>query len=153
MKDFWEVIKKRKSFRDFKEEKIEREKIEKILEAGSLAPSAGNIKDYRFFVVEEKETKEKLAQAALNQKFLAKASIIIVVGSDLGVAYLNYGKRGTELYSICDAAAACQNILLAVEALDLKACWVGAFDEERVKEILGLEKQIRPIALIAVGYD
>lgn len=151
MKDFWEVIKKRKSFRDFKEEKIEREKIEKILEAGSLAPSAGNIKDYRFFIVEEKETKEKLAQAALNQRFLAKASIIIVVGSDLEVVYLNYGKRGIELYSICDAAAACQNILLAVEALDLKACWVGAFDEERVKEILGLEKQIRPIALIAIG--
>ena len=63
-----------------------------------------------------------------------------------------FGSRGEHLYCIQDTAAAIQNLLLAVVALGLGACWVGAFEENRVREVLNIPKELRPIAIIPVGW-
>jgi len=63
-----------------------------------------------------------------------------------------YGARGRDLYSNCDSSAATQNILLAVHALGLGACWIGAFHDVEVSRILNLPPTVRPIAIIPVGY-
>lgn len=153
MPDFWEVLKKRHCTREFDPKKeVEDEKIEKILEAAKMAPSAGNMRDWHFEVVKDSDKKIKIAQAALGQMFIAEAPVVIVVCSDLKIAEEHYGERGVSLYSAQDSAAACQNLFLAATALDLGACWVGAFDEREVRNILELPEHIRPLVIVPVGY-
>jgi len=145
-------IKTRRSVRNFKEKPVPEETLKRIIEAGTYAPSAGNTQDWVFVVVRDSETKRLLSSAALNQWFIAKAPVVIVVCSDLEKISRRYGERGKSLYSIQDTAAAIQNMLLAAWDLGLGTCWVGAFDEERIKEILGLPAGVRPVAIIPAGY-
>ena len=153
MADFWDVVKNRKSIRDFDStKKVSDEDIEKIIEAGRNAPSAGNLRDFRFFVVESEDKKEQLAKAALNQMFIAEAPVVIVVGSDLSVTEEKYASRGMDAYSYIDPAMAAQNILLAATALGLGAVPIGAFEDEEVQDILGFGNDIRPVLIVPIGY-
>lgn len=153
MPDFWEVLKKRHSTREFDPEKeVSDDQLRKILEAAKMAPSAGNMRDWHFEVVKDSTKKTKVAQAALGQMFLAQAPVVIVVCSDLKIAEEHYGERGVNLYSAQDSATACENMFLACTALDLSTCWVGAFDEREVREILELPEHIRPLVIMPVGY-
>ena len=77
---------------------------------------------------------------------------MIVVAADPQRSARTYGTRGAELYSIQDTAAAVQNMLLAVVALGLGACWVGAFDEKAAARVLELPAHLRPVAMIPIGY-
>lgn len=151
--DFWQVINQRKSIRRFNpQKKVPKELIEKIIRVAHRAPSAGNVHPESFIIVYKEEIKKKLAQIALNQDFISQAPVVIVVLADLDKSAFYYGDRGRELYAICDTAAAIENLLLAATALGLSTCWVGAFDEEKIREILKIKKGIRPIAIIPLGY-
>ncbi|MCD6421737.1 nitroreductase family protein [bacterium] len=150
--EFSEVLKNRFSCRSFLPRKVPRKYLRKILKAGTLAPSAGNTQDWRFCVVEDEKLKEKLAEASLGQDFLKEASAVIVVCSDLREIAERYGERGRNLYAYQDTAAAIENMLLQATDLGLATCWVGAFAEDKVKQILGLLPEVQPVALIAVGY-
>ncbi len=125
--------------------------IKEIIELGNLAPSAGNLQPRDFIIVKEQDTKEKLAQAALNQEFVAEAPVVIVVCANIRRT-AHYGKRGMELYCIQDSAASIENMLLAIVDKGLACCWVGAFDENAVSRVLDLPSQVRPIALLPIGY-
>jgi nitroreductase len=148
-KDCLNVIRERRSVRDFLDKKIDPIIIRKLIEYGNYAPSAGNLQARDFVVVTTK--KDELADAALGQKVIKDAPVVIVVCANIPRSSRKYGKRGT-LYAIQDATAAVQNILLATHTLGLGACWVGAFDERRVSEILELPDGVIPIAMIAIGY-
>jgi nitroreductase len=150
--DVFDAIKGRRSIRAFQEKEIPEEFIEKILDAARWAPSAGNIQPWEFIIVKDKELKMKLAEAAYGQYFIAEAPIVIVVCTNIRKSSSRYGIRGETLYSIQDAAAATQNILLSVHALGLGACWIGAFSEEKVISILNIPKHVRPVAIIPIGY-
>ncbi|MGP3667081.1 MAG: nitroreductase family protein [Candidatus Bathyarchaeota archaeon] len=150
--DVFEAIFERRSIRKFTEKDVSEEDLKKILEAGRWAPSAGNVQPWEVIVVRSKELKEKLAEAALNQEFVAEAPVVIVVCVDLKKAERAYGERGRNLYCLQDSAAAIQNMLLAAYSLSLATCWVGAFHEEKVKRILGIPEDFRPVALIPLGY-
>ncbi|MBU1683709.1 nitroreductase family protein [Patescibacteria group bacterium] len=140
--------------RNFDTEKaIPDDVMEKLIDAGKSAPSAGGLKDQRFKVVSDWETKNMLVEASLDQKQLADASAVIVVSSDLDVMGGKYGDRGEKLYAAQDCAASVQNILLACTALGLGACWIGAFDAESVKKILDLPDSYKTTILVAVGYE
>jgi nitroreductase len=78
--------------------------------------------------------------------------VVIVVCSVPEESARIYGQRGRDLYCIQDTAAAAENLLLAAADADLGGCWVGAFDEHRVAQILGLAPGWRPVALLALGY-
>jgi nitroreductase len=151
--ELFEALRKRHSVRSFDGGRdVPEEMVEELLRSACLAPSAGNVQPWRFWVVRDPEMKSALAAAALGQNFLALAPVVIVVCADLEAHASSYGRRGVELYSIQDTAAAVQNILLAATALGLGTCWVGAFREEEASRALGLPEGIRPLAMIPVGY-
>ena len=152
--DFWQVIKNRKSVRSFDPDKdVTEEQIGKIIEAGKRAPSAGGIYPVEFLVIKEKEGKERLAKAAFGQNFIAGAPVVVVIVVDVKKVLSRYRERGEKLYAIQDGAVAAENMLLAVTALGLSSCWVGAFDEGEVKEILNLSDNKRPQAILPIGYS
>jgi nitroreductase len=146
-----EIVKKRRSIRKFKKEEIPKEKIERLKEALIWAPSAGNLQARKFYFVFNEEKKKQLARAALNQNFIAQAPLVVVGCCDLEKISW-YGERGKNLYTICDVSAAVENLLLVAVEEGLGACWVGAFDEKEVSEILSLPDEERPIVLLPVGY-
>lgn len=150
--DVLEAIVGRRSIRAFKVEDVSSEIVEKLIDAARWAPSAGNIQPWEFIVVREPEVKRKLAEAALSQSFIEEAPVVIVVCADEVRSSQGYGFRGKTLYCIQDTAAAVQNIHLAAYAVGLGTCWVGAFREEKVREILNIPEGVRPVALIPVGY-
>jgi nitroreductase len=146
-----EAILKRRSVRNFEKKEIEKEKIEKLKEALIWAPSAGNLQARKFYFVFDEEIKKKLAKAALNQNFIAKAPLVIIGCCDLEKISW-YGERGKNLYTICDVSAAIENLMLVATSEGLGTCWVGAFDESEVSKILNLPKNERPIVIVPVGF-
>jgi len=151
--DVYEAIYGRKSIRSFDAERnVPKEIVTKLLQAACQAPSAGNLQPWRFLVATDVELKEKLAEAALGQRFLSQAPVVVVVCIDLEVASRGYRARGTGLYGIQDTAAATQNLLLAAYAEGLGSCWVGAFDEQSAADVLSLSSHLRPVAMVPVGY-
>lgn len=150
--NFFEVVFKRRSIRKFLKKDVDDKLIGLILYCATKAPSAGNTQDWEFIVVRDEKIKEKIAIAALHQMFIKEAPVVIVVCSDIEKIKLKYGERGENLYSIQDTAAAIMIILLAAQALGLGSCWIGAFDEENIKEILGIPENLRPVAILPIGY-
>jgi nitroreductase len=147
-----QAIKTRRSVRRFTNKPVDENIIKQIIEMGNMAPSAGNLQPRDFVVVKNPDTKKHLVKAAHGQKFIAKASHVIVVCANSQRAS-PYGNRGTDLYTIQDTAAAIQNMLLAIVDFGLSSCWVGAFNEEMVSEKLGLPPHIRPVAILPIGYS
>lgn len=146
------LLRARRSVRAFTSEEVPRELLARVLAAGVEAPSAGNVQPWRFLVVRRPTARRLLAQAAWDQGFVAQAPAVIAVCADLERAGEAYGARGRELYCLQDGAAAAQNMLLMATALGLAACWVGAFDEAQVRAALQLDAQVRPLALLPVGW-
>jgi nitroreductase len=151
--DFWEVIERRYSLRDFDPSRdVAPEDVEKILRAAIRAPSAGNLQPWFFVVVREEKKKEALARAALDERFIAQAPVVVVVCVDPDRSAVRYGRRGVNLYCLQDTAAATENMLLAAVALGLGGCWVGAFHEEEAARALDLPSHLRPVAIVPLGY-
>ena len=150
--DVFEAIKKRRSVRAYADEKVSEECIERLIDAAMWAPSAGNIQPWEFVVVKDVETKRKLSDAALNQTFIEKAPVVIVVCADLTRSSRGYGSRGEHLYSLQDTAAATENILLAAQELGLATCWVGSFREKEVAKAVKAPRNLRPVAVVPVGH-
>ena len=150
--DVLEAIKERRSIRAYTTKEVSDEDVERLIEAARWAPSAGNTQPWAFVVVKDAETKRNLSHAALNQSFIQKAPVVIVVCADLNRASRAYGGRGEKLYSIQDTAAATENILLVAHELGLATCWVGAFQEKDVAKVVKAPKNIRPVAIVTVGH-
>ncbi|MDI6870427.1 MAG: nitroreductase family protein [Bacillota bacterium] len=152
-KDVIDAIRERRSVRRFQSRPVPDATVGRLLECAVLAPSAGNVQAWHFYVVKDDERRQALAAAAHHQLFLAHAPVVIVVCANLPRIANRYGDRGTSLYVLQDTAAAVQNILLAATAFGLATCWIGSFDEEAVAKVVGAERGIlRPVAVIPVGY-
>lgn len=150
--DVLEAIKGRRSIRAFKSQNVSQELVEKLIDAAMWAPSAGNIQPWEFIIVRRLEIKRELAEAALDQKFIEEAPVVIVVCADENRSSQRYGVRGKTLYCLQDTAAAVQNINLTACSLGLGTCWIGAFREEEASKILRVPRGVRPVAMIPVGY-
>jgi len=150
--DLKESIRNRYSVRNFSDRALPKKIIDEIIEYANLAPSAGNLQARDFVIINDNNIKEKLSIAAFNQKFIVEAPINIVVCANLK-RISSYGNRGRELYCIQDASAAVEHILLLAVDNGLDACWVGAFDENKVSKILDLPSYVKPIAIVPIGYS
>ena len=124
-----------------------------ILYIGTHAPSAGNLQEWEFVVVEEDDKKAALSAAALDLMHLKVAPAIIVICADVRKAALKYGKRGELVYAIEDASACATLMGLAANALGLGFDFVKGFDEDEVRNILNLPENLRPLILMPVGYS
>ncbi|MGD0994898.1 MAG: nitroreductase family protein [Candidatus Bathyarchaeia archaeon] len=146
--DVLDAIRTRKSVRKYLEKTLEKDKLLAILDAGRLAPSASNRQEWRFVIVRDYEKKRKLAEAANNQSFVGEASIVIVACAETDKYVMRCGQA---CYPI-DVAIALDHITLAAVELGLGTCWIGAFDENEVKQILDIPAEIRVVALLPLGY-
>jgi nitroreductase len=150
--DTFECILKRRSTRSFLKKPVSKETLDRVLEAALMAPSAGDIHPYRIVVVTDEDKIRRIAEAALNQTFISQAPVVVVYLVSLEEASA-YGRRGVELYSLLDVGASMENLMLAATSLGLSTCWIGAFDERRVEEILNAPKGYRAVSLTPLGYS
>jgi nitroreductase len=150
--DYFEVVKARHSVRAFEKKPVEEEKIRRIIEAINLAPSAGDLQAYEVVVVKDPMLKDKLAKAAFGQNFVSEAPVCFVFVAYPERSSKKYGRRGSELYCIQDAAIATTYAMLAATSLGLSSTWVGAFDEEPAARAVGATGGKRPVAILPVGY-
>mgnify|MGYP000848500557 FL=1 len=148
--DLLRLLKARSSVRDYTGEPLDPEDIDYILACASTAPSAGNREAWDVVVVTDEDLRIGLAVAALEQMHIREAPAIFVVCANYVRSMSQYGERGI-LYALEDATIACTYMMLAAHARGLHSCWTGAFDENDVRETLGLPEHIRPLALLAVG--
>ncbi len=146
--DVYEAIRTRKSVRAYLDKDVPQEVLLRILEAARLAPSAKNLQEWRFVVVRDPRTREKLARAARNQAFVAQAPVVLACCAETDGHVMTCGQA---CYPI-DVAIAIDHITLCAVAEGLGTCWIGAFFEEKVKEILGIPPHIRVVELLPLGY-
>ncbi len=143
-----EAIKKRRSVRGYQPKEVEQEKLDRILEAARLAPSASNRQEWRFVIVKDKTTRQKLMSAAKGQNFVGEAPIVIACCAETDNHIMSCGQLS---YPI-DVAIAIEHMVLKATEEGLGSCWVGAFYEDEVKKILNIPKEIRVVELLTLGY-
>jgi nitroreductase len=138
------VITSRRSIRKYKPERVSQATLERILEAGRLAPSADNEQPWHFIVVTDLETKDKLSTGRWNS-FVRDSAFTVI-----GCAYA--GTTHSRKWSTIDTAIALQNMVIAAWSLGVGSCWIGDFEEAEVKRILAVPRDWRIVALISFGY-
>ena len=151
--DVHETITTRRSVRSFNSKPVEFEKITRVLDSASHAPSAGDLKDFKFVVITDKALLKQVAECAHAQHWISQAPVLIVVVSDYHHTKDLYKERGERLYSVQSCAAATQNILLSAHSMGLSSCWVGAFDEQKLNTLLSISGDKRPQVIIPLGYS
>ncbi len=150
--EFRELLEKRHSVRAYAGRQVEKEKLEKIIAAAILAPSAGNLQAYKIVIVKDPKTRVAVCLASLGQDSILQAPTLLVFFADQNQSSRKYGERGANLYSIQDATIAAAYAQLEAADLGLGSVWIGAFEPEKVAEILGAEEGETPVAIIPVGY-
>lgn len=143
-----EAIRKRHSIRSYEDKEVEEEKLNLILEAGRLAPSASNRQEWRYIVVRDKQTRQKLMEAAAGQAFVGEAPVVIACCAQSDGHIM---KCGQPCYPI-DVAISIDHMTLEAVEEGLGTCWVGAFNEAKAREVLGVPDEIRLVELLALGY-
>ena len=146
--DLAEAIKKRRSIRKYLTRKVENDKLDRVLEAGRLAPSAKNLQEWRLVVVRDEGRRKRLAEAAKGQTFVGEAPVVIAACATVTDYVMTCGQL---TYPI-DLAIAVEHMVLAAAAEGLGTCWIGAFYEEEVKKILNIPPEVRVVALLPLGY-
>jgi nitroreductase len=148
--EFLPFLTARASVREYRSDGVEPEDLDFLLACASTAPSAGNREAWDVIAVTDAETKDALSRAALHQRHVSAAPLVLVVCARYDRSMSRYGERG-RLYAVQDATIACTYLMLAAHARSLRSCWTGAFQEENVRQILGIPQDVRPIALLTIG--
>ena len=146
--DVFKAIQKRFSVRHYLDKPVEEGKLQRVLEAGRWAPSGNNRQPWVFIVVKDEATRRLLAKAAHSQTFVGEAPVVIVAcGTD------------PERMMSCDVPDYAVNVAIAIDHMTLQAveeglgtCWIGAFDQQKVKDILGIPDTAKVVELLPLGY-
>jgi nitroreductase len=146
--DVMEAILSRKSVRSYLDKDVEKEKLDRVLEAARMAPSASNRQEWRFVVVTDAEKRRRLAAEAAGQRFIAEAPVVIAACAQTDGKIMRCGQP---CYPI-DVAIAIDHLTLAAVAEGLGTCWIGSFDPEVVRQILAIPKEIVVVQLLPLGY-
>jgi nitroreductase len=144
--ELYESIRKRYSCRSYIDKPIEKDKLERILDAARLAPSARNGQDWRFVIVTDRRVKAKLLEAGTSQQFLINSAIVVACSVNAGT--MSCGIPTAPV----DVSIALEHIALAATTEGLATCWIGSFKPDPVKEVLGIPANIVIVELMALGY-
>ncbi len=143
MNSVYEVILNRRSIRSYLKRELTNEQLFKILNAARWAPSARNLQPWHFILILDDKLKEKMVPICFNQKFIGEASCIVV-----GLADLEKSPK----WAIVDTTIALEHMVLVAHELGLGTCWIGAFDENKVKKLLKIPDKYKVVALLTIGY-
>jgi nitroreductase len=146
--DFTTLVESRYSVRSYKTDPIEEEKLQKVLEAARLAPTATNRQAFQFLVVHTKGREEELKRIYRSEWF-TQAPLVVCA---CGIPAENWVRMDGKNYNDVDVAIAMDHLILAATDAGLGTCWIGAFDAEAAKEVLGLPEGVEPIAFTPLGY-
>lgn len=145
---FLDLAKKRFSLRNYSSQPVEREKLDYVLEAGRIAPSAVNYQPWEFVVVTQSQTMGKVLECYPREWFKTVHTCIVVLGNHEQAWKRKDGKDFTDI----DASIAIDHMTLAATEQGLGTCWVCNFDAEKLREVLELPSHIEPIAIVPIGY-
>ncbi len=140
--DAFEAITTRRSVRSYEETPVPKEKLERILEAARLAPSANRVQPWHFIVVTDAEKRKELSKGRW-AKFLTNTPTVIVACGDA---------KAAPKWCVVDVSSATENLVIAATNEGLGTCWVGSFNEKQVKSLLKIPDHFKVVALMAVGY-
>ena len=146
--EFSELIQKRYSVRAYKPNPVEEEKLQQVLDAARLAPTAANRQPFRIIVIHTEGREEELKQIYGRDWFVQPPLVICVCGLPSQAWTRGDGKNFTDV----DVAIAMDHLILAAADAGLGTCWVGAFDPDAAREVLGLPEDVEPIVFTPLGY-
>ncbi len=160
--ELMEAIRTRRSIRRFSDRPVEEEKLQALLEAVRQSPSWANMQCWRFVVVKDRQTREKISELSYVESFfaprgyksnparkgLAEAPVVIVACADPGKS----GMIGGQSYYLTDMGIAGQTLMLGARGLGLGTVFVGVFDEEKLRPLLGIPDDIRVVGIFPLGY-
>ena len=160
--DVMEAIYQRRSVRSFVEKDVPDEVLWQVIEAGTWAPSAGNMQAWEFVVVKDPAARQKVVDTTdagittragvTTQVWMLEAPVIVVVCYDLKRMTARYGQKGRDLLTKLDCMGCVQNMLLAATHFGLGSCVAVGFDPDALKQTLPIPKEISPFLLVALGY-
>ena len=146
--DLYETIKTRRSIRAYKKDQVEDDKLDRIIDAARLAPTAANKQPFSLIVIKNEQVKHKLKDA-YSQEWFYTAPVIICACALPDTAWKrNDGRR----YVDVDVAIAMDHLILAASAEGLGTCWIAAFKPEVVKDVLNIPDNLEPLILTPLGY-
>lgn len=146
--DVMTALGERRSVRAYQEREVEQDKLDRVLEAGRLAPSARNLQEWKFVVVRDPELRLALGEAANGQKFVGQAPVVIVACATETHHVMPCGLPTFQI----DVAIAITNMTLQAVAEGLGTCWIGAFKPEEVKRLLSIPEEVCIVELLPLGY-
>jgi len=143
-----EIVRLRRSVREYLPTSVTEDQLDAVLEAGRLAPSASNLQDWKFLVVRELETRKKLSAACHNQEFVGQAPVVIVACGTNPTRKMPCGWEAAPV----DLSIAVDHMTLVARELELGTCWIGAFDQQAVKDALGIPEDVSVVTLTPLGH-
>jgi nitroreductase len=146
--EFWELISKRYSVRAYKPDPVEEEKLQRVLEAARLAPTAANRQPFRLIVIHTAGREAEL-QRIYRRKWFTQAPLVICA---CAIPAQGWVRMDDKPYTDVDVAIVMDHLILAATDLGLGTCWIGAFDPAAAREVLGLPDGVEPILFTPLGY-
>lgn len=147
--DFAEVVRTRRSVRSYRSDPVPEDALDRVLSAAQSAPSANNVQPWRYIVVKDEAMRQKIADVALSQTFIAEAPVVVVC----------CGKNYHDRYSwiadnmfLVDSTISFDHLTLAARNEGLGTCWIGAFDHPQLKELLDVPAGYDILVLTPLGY-
>jgi nitroreductase len=155
---FEALVRRRRSIRKYQDKPVEREKILKCLEAARLAPSAENTQPWRFVVLDDPELRERVGRRAFSgiyftTRWALKAPVLIVILAKLDVITNKIGAflQNCQFY-LLDIGCAVQQVALQALEMDIGTCWIGWFNNKKVKHELKIPDKYHVVAMLSMGY-
>jgi nitroreductase len=146
--EFFECVESRRSVRAYKSDQVEGEKLERVLEAGRLAPTASNKQPFSVFVLHT-EGREPELRKIYDKDWFVAAPIVLLVCSVPGEAWV---RKDGKNYADADATIAMDHMIMTATGLGLGSCWVANFDAKAAREIFKLEEGWEPLVFTPLGY-
>lgn len=147
--EFYDVIKTRRSIRNYLEKDISQDVLERVLNAAKVAPSGNNCQPWSFVVVRDMGRKKRIAEASYGQGFIAEAPVVVACCAR---RYPNSYEPRKENAYLADAIIAIDHLVLAARNEGLGSCWIGAFHDKEVKRILNVPDDVDVVMVVPLGY-
>jgi nitroreductase len=145
--ELFEAISGRRSIRKYSEKPVEHEKLNKVLEAARLAPSAANGQSWRFIAVMDKEKRDKLMEACYGQAFVSEAPVVLVA-CGLDTKVMTSGHR----VDTVNLSIGMSFVMLEAYEQGLGTCWLARYDEDKVRAVLGIPDTVGVVVVMPLGY-
>jgi len=146
--EFSELIARRYSVRAYKPDPVEEDKLQRVLEAARLAPTACNRQPFQFIIIQTAGREAELRRI-YHRSWFSQAPLLICA---CGLRELAWSRKDGQNYVYVDTTIAMDHLILAATNLGLGTCWVAAFDVEVAREVLGLPNNVEPVAFTPLGY-